>query len=106
MLFDLRMRPTVAQMVIDEAGLQGVPAHLALGVAWRESRFDPLAVSPKGAMGVMQLMPHTARVLHVQHPLDARQSAIAGVGLLAFWLEACGSEHAALQAYAKGRCPK
>lgn len=43
----------------------GVSADLVSAVAWQESRFDNGAVSPKGARGVMQLMPDTARALNV-----------------------------------------
>src|SRR5258708_3199296 len=38
----------------------GVPPAFALAVAHHESRFDPAAISPKGAVGVMQIMPGTA----------------------------------------------
>ncbi len=48
-----------------------VNERLVEAVAWRESGFNPLAVSPKGARGVMQLMPGTARLLGV----DARDPA-------------------------------
>lgn len=42
-----------------------VSERLVEAVAWRESGFNPTAVSPKGARGVMQLMPGTARLLGV-----------------------------------------
>ncbi len=48
-----------------------VSERLVEAVAWRESGFNPAAVSPKGARGVMQLMPGTARLLGV----DARDPA-------------------------------
>jgi hypothetical protein len=44
-----------------------------------ESGYDPSAVSRKGAMGLMQLMPQTARRLNVSNPFDPEQNVRAGV---------------------------
>ncbi|MCG8325561.1 MAG: transglycosylase SLT domain-containing protein, partial [Thiotrichales bacterium] len=49
---------------------------------YRESQFDPQAVSPKGAEGLMQIMPATAEELGVEVPEDPRQSISAGVAYL------------------------
>lgn len=48
-------------LVVREAGDIGIPASLALAVAHAESSFDPSALSHKGARGVMQVMPATAK---------------------------------------------
>jgi soluble lytic murein transglycosylase-like protein len=55
----------VAQAIAESAQRHAVSAPLAQAVAWQESRFHQQAVSPKGALGVMQLMPATARTLGV-----------------------------------------
>lgn len=54
-------RHQVKQLVIQEATRLRVPISLALAVAHVESNFDPKARSSKGARGVMQIMPMTAR---------------------------------------------
>lgn len=57
----------------------GVEPKLAQAVVRAESNFDPLAVSPKGAMGLMQLMPATARQYGVADPFDPVQNLEAGL---------------------------
>ena len=51
-------------------------------IAHAESGFDPLAVSPKGAQGVMQLMPEVQREYGVADPFASKQSIDAGAKLL------------------------
>ncbi len=47
-------------------------------MAYKESRFRPYAVSSRGAQGIMQLMPKTAKYLGVTNSFDARQNVFAG----------------------------
>lgn len=54
-------RQEVKMIVVEEARRMGVPVSLALAVAHAESNFDAGAESHKGARGVMQIMPATAR---------------------------------------------
>ncbi len=54
-------RRALRAMVVTEALDLGLPVALALAVAHAESNFDPRALSHKGARGVMQIMPATAR---------------------------------------------
>jgi soluble lytic murein transglycosylase-like protein len=63
------------------AAAHGISRDLAYAVAWHESRLRPDVVSPKGAIGVMQLMPATARSLRVD-PYDAVSNIEGGVTFL------------------------
>jgi len=54
-------RGQIMSMVVREANDLGVSASLALALAHTESNFNPRALSPKGARGVLQIMPATAR---------------------------------------------
>jgi len=70
-----------ATLVRDAALRTGLPPALVESVARVESNFRPGAVSPKGALGVMQLMPATARELAAD-PHDIAQNIDAGARLL------------------------
>ena len=65
----------------DAARRSGLPPEFVESVAQVESGFRPDAVSPKGALGVMQLMPGTARTLGAD-PHDTAQNIDAGTRLL------------------------
>lgn len=89
---------TIAQMIANAASAAGVPAQLAVEVGIQESSLSPTAVSPKGAIGVMQLMPATAAQLGVD-PTDAQQNIQGGVTYLSQLYQQFGSWDAALAAY-------
>ena len=80
----------------------GLPRELVRGVMAAESGFQPEALSPKGAIGLMQLMPGTAQVLGA-NPYDPAQNVDAGARYLRDLLEKYnyGLRHA-LAAYNAG----
>ncbi len=64
------------------ASREGLDAELVLNVMRQESGFRPCAVSPKGAMGLMQLMPSTAEQLGVRNSFDPVENVGAGARFL------------------------
>lgn len=91
-----------ATLVRDAARRTGLPPALVESVARVESNLRPDAVSPKGALGVMQLMPATARALEAD-PHDTAQNIDAGARLLReLLLKYDGDVVKALSAYNAG----
>jgi hypothetical protein len=75
-------RQQVYALIREAATAYGVDAALVRAVVWVESRYDPYAVSPRGARGLMQLTPDTARHVGVTNPFDARQNVFGGTKYL------------------------
>jgi hypothetical protein len=65
----------------------GLDPHLVLAVIAAESAFDKSAVSPKGAQGLMQLMPKTASRFGVTNAFDPEQNLRGGMTYLAWLIE-------------------
>lgn len=83
------------------AARHGVPTGLFLRLVEQESGWNPQARSVKGALGLAQLMPDTARALGVD-PLDPAQNLEGGARYLRAQFEAFGSWPLALAAYNAG----
>jgi len=81
----------------------GISSRLALSVARTESGFRHTVISSTGAMGIMQLMPETARELGVGDPFDIEQNVDGGVRYLKTLLATYhGNVRRALAAYNAG----
>ena len=77
-----RVATSTGRLYLDDAaGAAQLSPELVEAVAWRESRLQAGAVSPKGAVGEMQLMPGTARALGVD-PFDSAQNLRGGAAYL------------------------
>lgn len=92
----------VRHIIAQAAARHALNPELVEAVAWQESRLRPHAVSSKGAIGVMQLMPGTARDLGVD-PFDTTQNVLGGAAYLAQLLRRYGGDvRLALAAYNAG----
>jgi len=74
--------PELDQLIEQNSKTQGVKPELIRAVISQESANRPCAVSPKGAQGLMQLMPTTAAQFGVSDPFDPKQNVEAGTKLL------------------------
>ncbi len=80
-------RRHVAQLLASLAHEYKIPPKLALAIGAVESNFDSDALSPKQAMGVMQLLPATARRFNVTKPFDPEQNIRGGLAYLQWLLK-------------------
>ena len=92
-----------AELIDRVAREQGLDPVLLTAMAQVESAFDPRAVSPKGAQGLLQLMPATARRFGVRDVVDADQNVEGGARYLGWLLDRyAGRTDLALAGYNAG----
>jgi soluble lytic murein transglycosylase-like protein len=88
------------KMIEDAARTHRISPALVKAVIQAESKFDDRAVSSQGAVGLMQILPSTARSMGVSSPQEPRNNITAGVRYLKMLLEEFGDdEYLALAAY-------
>jgi hypothetical protein len=69
-------------VIAESASLYKIPQALVKAVIATESNYNPLAVSERGAIGLMQLMPQTAKEMYVDDPFDPVQNIYGGTRYL------------------------
>jgi soluble lytic murein transglycosylase-like protein len=90
-------------LISEHSKRNGVRSDLVRAVMQVESAFNPNAMSPKGAMGLMQLMPSTARQYGVRNAFNPAENVRAGVAYLRGLLDRySNNEELALAAYNAG----
>lgn len=99
---ELRGRNALIDMADDAATRHGLEPELVHAVILAESRYNPQALSHKGAMGLMQLMPGTAKRYGVGDPWSPPDNIDGGVRYLRDLLKQFGSVELAVAAYNAG----
>jgi len=94
--------PHIQQLVEKSAKAHNVDPLLVQSVIQVESNYNHFAVSPKGAEGLMQLMPGTARMLGVSNSFDPAENIEAGVKYLRYLQNVYQDDRLALAAYNAG----
>jgi soluble lytic murein transglycosylase-like protein len=94
--------PRVSEAVEAAAKQHAVDPLLVHSVIQAESNYDPFAVSPKGAQGMMQLMPATARRFGVKNSFDFADNIEGGVRYLRYLMDLFQDEKLAVAAYNAG----
>jgi hypothetical protein len=98
-----KLPPDLEPIIVEAAQMYRLPVPLILALIRNESNFVPQAISPKGAMGLMQLMPGTAAFLGVQNPFSPRENVLGGCRYFRLLLNYFqGSVPLALAAYNTG----
>lgn len=82
-----KLSPQIAKQIIATANREGLDPFLVLEVMRRESAFNPWARSNKGAGGLMQLIPSSARRFGITDPYDPQQAIAGGCRYLKYLME-------------------
>jgi soluble lytic murein transglycosylase-like protein len=98
-----RAHAAVSSAVERIAAQQALPPELIRSVIKAESNYDPFAISPKGALGIMQLIPETARRFGVSNAFNAEENIQGGAKYLKYLLDLYHGDYPlALAAYNAG----
>lgn len=98
-----KIPPDLEPIIVEASQIYHLPVPLILALIRNESNFAHQAISPKGAMGLMQLMPGTAALLGVKNPFSPRENIMGGCRYFRFLLDHFqGSLPLALAAYNAG----
>jgi len=81
------MNPVLASHIDEASQFYGIDPKLIQAVIHVESNYNAQAISPKGAQGLMQLMPQTARDLKVFDPFSPRDNIVGGARYLRYLLD-------------------
>lgn len=93
---------TVCSEIDARATEYALPQSFVARLIWKESLFDPGAVSPKGAQGIAQFMPGTAKRRGLDDPFDAKKALAASAAYLAELRTTFGNLGLAAAAYNAG----
>jgi hypothetical protein len=93
---------TVCPLMQQQAEARGLPPMPFVRLIWRESRFNPNAVSPKGAEGIAQFMPGTAADRGLSDPFEPKSAIVHSASLLADLKKVFGNFGLAAAAYNAG----
>jgi len=95
----------LAHVMVFAADEHGTEPLLLTSLAWHESRFSPTAVSRRGAVGILQVLPALwAARGFCRHYKCVRAQARSGAAALAWYQRRCRSDIGAIRGYRSGRC--
>ena len=92
----------ICSEISTQAGENGIPENFFARLIWKESLFDPTAVSPKGAEGIAQFMPATAKLRGLADPFNPKKALAASALYLAELRRTYGNLGLAAAAYNAG----
>ncbi|WP_173933204.1 lytic transglycosylase domain-containing protein [Chelativorans sp. Marseille-P2723] len=93
---------SICSLIETHSALNDLPAHFLARLLWKESLFNPNAVSPKGAQGIAQFMPATAAARGLRDAFDAEQAIAASAKYLSELEKSFGNLGLAAAAYNAG----
>jgi len=99
----LALMPRINEAIANASSQYGIDQNMIRAIIKQESSFQPFALSISGAMGLMQLMPETAKWMSVTDPYNIEQNILGGTRYFSDQLKAFGGDYElALAAYNAG----